>query len=158
MKALVDDLSEIEGDSLSKEERDRLKGLIDVLKNQEFDKGVELFLDTQAKDTEGAYDAKNKRIYINVGRSNKTGKAQSAASVFVEEQYHSITVTAISLTKNPKARNIVRKIEKLMDLAQKSITPEELDNLRDQDWSLYDYIFKGDQAIAEFVAKGLAEP
>ena len=176
MRNMVKYLHILGGEKASDEELDHLLGLTDKM-SPEFFRKLDLFIKEDASVKSKGFSLA-RRIDITVNKAPKDFTNQlSEASIYMEEVLHSMTAAALSSTKNPtgskgeKARRLKRELNTVIESARKQVKWEDFlpnggkdseGSYSDEDkkharW-LYDYIFEGDNADYEFLAKGLATP
>jgi hypothetical protein len=165
MKALLQKLHLLGGNKANQEDLDGYIALFDKMTPDFFNK-MELYVNTNAKNSEGAVRAR--RIDIAVSRApSSIGNQQSEASIYMEEVIHSMTAAAMHADV-PASRALRRELKAYIDLARdqldyKAFLPDAKDSIdpkKEEEYAkfLYRYIFVSKNSDYEFIAKALTVP
>lgn len=167
MKDTLKQLHLLGGEKASEEELNTYLELFDRM-SPEFFNALELYIKEDAKVSEGVSRAS--RIDIAISKSPKAaGNYQSEASVYMEEVIHSMTASALyagGKGTSQKATRLKRNLSALVETARKQLRWENflpevsIDAAAEEKHAkwLYGYIFNGEYADYEFLAKALAVP
>lgn len=163
MRALMTRLHFLGGEKASESELDAHLDLLDTLKPDFFD-SLNLYLRERGEKSEGMY--RINRIDLDIDPAPRlAGNQQSEASIYMEEVIHSMVASAIH-SNTAKARRLKRQLYTMVEAARQQLTwrdflPEtsiDKDAEVEQAKATYDYIFKGNNADQEFIAKALVVP
>jgi len=162
MQEMVEKLAELDGSSTD-EEIEYYKNVLGMIPQKFYGK-VKTYVEYGNEEASGFYSGGKLGLRLS-DRKKRTAGAKSNAEVYVHEIIHAITTAALA-DNSMEGRKIRRKIEYLMKESLKDIGPSSfIDKTADNQKleailskEMYEYIYEGDNALAEFIAHAVTNP
>lgn len=167
VKELLEDIHQLENEKESTEHMEHLREIVDMLNPRFFNK-LNIFINEQAKETLGMLDGTD--IKLTISQADKlAGNEQTAAETYVHELVHAYTAFATSKSarkQSMEARRMYRELTSIISTAAdkltwKSFMPKESIDKKLEEKNareMYDYIFKSENYVEEFIAHALTNP